>query len=107
MGPSSPPSSVVDVVVSVVVVVGFGGLGFFVGLVVVVVVGTVVGLGLVTSADPHLAVITAFLMPASLASSPLAMTNLGIVLGFLLSGVLYAVLTLRTRTAAAQEAVVG
>jgi NCS1 family nucleobase:cation symporter-1 len=70
------------------------------------VIGTVVGLGLVTSADPHLAVITGFLLPAGIANSPLAITNLGIVLGFLLSGLLYAVSTLRTRTAA-REAVGG
>jgi len=63
------------------------------------VVGTVVGLGLVTSADPQLAVITGFLLPADIASSPLAIVNLGVVLGFLLSGLLYAVLTVRTRTA--------
>jgi NCS1 nucleoside transporter family len=69
------------------------------------VVGTVVGLGLITSADPHLAVITGFLMPASIANSTLAITNLGVVLGFLLSGILYAVLTLRTRTV--REAVAG
>ena len=68
------------------------------------VVGTVVGLGLVTSADPHLAVITGFLMPPGIANSSLAITNLGVVLGFLLSGILYAVLTLRTRSAA-REAV--
>ena len=68
------------------------------------VVGTVVGLGLVTSADPHLAVITGFLLPADIANSPLAITNLGVVLGFLLSGLLYAASTARTRTAT-QEAV--
>ncbi|MFC0547952.1 purine-cytosine permease family protein [Kutzneria chonburiensis] len=68
------------------------------------VIGTVVGLGLVTSADPQLAVITGFLLPDSIAHSPLAITNLGIVLGFLLSGLLYAALTVRTRTAA-REAV--
>jgi purine-cytosine permease-like protein len=70
------------------------------------VVGTVVGLGFVTSADPHLAVVTAFLMPASMLASPLAMTNLGIVLGFLLSGLLYAALTVRGRSAA-REVVAG
>ena len=70
------------------------------------VIGAVVGLGLVTSADAHLAVITGFLLPAGVANSPLAITNLGIVLGFLLSGLLYAALTLRTRTAA-REAVAG
>jgi NCS1 family nucleobase:cation symporter-1 len=70
------------------------------------VIGTVVGLGLVTSADPQLAVITGFLLPDSIAHSPLAITNLGIVLGFLLSGLLYAALTARTRTAA-REAVAG
>jgi NCS1 family nucleobase:cation symporter-1 len=70
------------------------------------VIGTVVGLGLVTSADPNLAVITGFLLPAGIANSPLAITNLGIVLGFVLSGLLYAVLTVRTRTAA-REAVAG
>jgi hypothetical protein len=65
------------------------------------VVGTVVGLGLVTSADPNLAVITGFLMPPAIATSTLAMTNLGVVLGFLLSGILYALLTLRARSTAA------
>jgi len=65
------------------------------------VVGTVVGLGLVTSADPHLAVITGFLMPPAIANSTLAITNLGVVLGFLLSGILYGLLTLRARTTAA------
>jgi NCS1 nucleoside transporter family len=70
------------------------------------VIGAAVGLGLITSADPHLAVITGFLMPPALAQSPLAITNLGVVLGFLLSGILYAVFTLRTRSAA-REVVPG
>jgi purine-cytosine permease-like protein len=64
------------------------------------VIGTVVGLGLITSADPHLAVITGFLMPPAIANSTLAFTNLGVLLSFLLAGVLYALLTLRTRSAA-------
>jgi purine-cytosine permease-like protein len=64
------------------------------------VIGTVVGLGLITSSDPHLAVITGFLMPPAIADSTLAFTNLGVLLSFLLAGVLYALLTLRTRSAA-------
>jgi hypothetical protein len=46
-------------------------------------------------------------MPASLAASPLAMANLGIVLGFILSGVLYAVLTLRSSSTREVEQVTG
>jgi purine-cytosine permease-like protein len=55
-------------------------------------VSSVVGLGLVSSADPVLNQIVGYWLPAN-GTGPLAAGNLGVAIAFLLAGLLYAVLT--------------
>ncbi|MCZ0973183.1 hypothetical protein O1L55_20815 [Streptomyces albulus] len=54
-------------------------------------VATVVGLGLVTSADPHLARAVGFLLTDAAAHGTLGAMNLGVVAALLVAGALYAV----------------
>ncbi|GAB7029732.1 cytosine permease [Streptomyces sp. NPDC021749] len=54
------------------------------------VVGTVVGLGLITSADPHLAGLVGFLLTDDAARGPLGAMNLGVVVALPVAGALYA-----------------
>jgi nucleobase:cation symporter-1, NCS1 family len=63
------------------------------------VVATVVGLGLISTSDPHLSVLVGFLAPAGMAHSPLAAANIGVLLAFVLAGLLYAVFSGRTAVA--------
>ncbi|MFI6765154.1 purine-cytosine permease family protein [Streptomyces sp. NPDC050355] len=55
------------------------------------VVATVVGLGLITSADPHIARAVGFLLTDSAAKGTLGAMNLGVVVALAIAGVLYAV----------------
>ncbi|MGW1375123.1 purine-cytosine permease family protein [Streptomyces sp. NPDC002446] len=52
---------------------------------------TVVGLGLVTSADPHIAPLVGFLLTDSAARGTLGAMNLGVVVALVVAGVLYAI----------------
>ncbi|MGW2215141.1 purine-cytosine permease family protein [Nonomuraea sp. NPDC001684] len=61
------------------------------------VVASVVGIGLITSADEHIAAVVGFLMSDELRNSTFGAANIGVVIALLLAGVLYFVLTLRRR----------
>ncbi|MEU8320504.1 cytosine permease [Nonomuraea sp. NPDC048881] len=61
------------------------------------VVASVVGVGLITSADEHIAAVVGFLMSDELRNSTFGAANIGVVIALLLAGVLYFVLTLRRR----------
>ncbi|MER6509276.1 cytosine permease [Nonomuraea sp. NPDC001636] len=61
------------------------------------VVASVAGVGLITSADRHIAAVVGFLMSDELRNSTFGAANIGVVIALLLAGVLYFVLTLRRR----------
>ncbi|MEV3978042.1 cytosine permease [Nonomuraea sp. NPDC049758] len=61
------------------------------------VVASVVGVGLITSADEHIAAVVGFLMSDELRNSTFGAANIGVVIALLLAGVVYFVLTLRRR----------
>ncbi|MFI7419564.1 purine-cytosine permease family protein [Nonomuraea sp. NPDC049684] len=61
------------------------------------VVASVVGVGLITSADEHIAAVVGFLMSDELRDSTFGAANIGVVIALLLAGALYFVLTLRRR----------
>ncbi|SDI56707.1 purine-cytosine permease family protein [Nonomuraea jiangxiensis] len=57
------------------------------------VVASVVGLGLITSADPNIAKVLGFLMSDELAAGTFGAANIGVVVALVLAGALYFVLT--------------
>ncbi|MFI6180775.1 purine-cytosine permease family protein [Nonomuraea sp. NPDC051191] len=61
------------------------------------VVASVVGVGLITSADEHIAAVVGFLMSDELRSSTFGAANIGVVIALVVAGALYFVLTLRRR----------
>ncbi|CAM5344265.1 hypothetical protein SCANM63S_05018 [Streptomyces canarius] len=61
------------------------------------IIGTVVGLGLVTSADPNLGEITGFLLTKSGRTGVFASSGLGIVIAMVLGAALYGILTFGLR----------
>ncbi|MFI9594421.1 purine-cytosine permease family protein [Nonomuraea sp. NPDC052265] len=61
------------------------------------VVASVVGVGLITSADEHIAAVVGFLMSDELRSSTFGAANIGVVIALAVAGALYFVLTLRRR----------
>ncbi|AHH94716.1 purine-cytosine permease family protein [Kutzneria albida] len=63
-------------------------------------VGAVLGLGLITSADPRLDRLVGFLLPEAVRSGPLGSANIGVVVAFFAAGLLYAAVTSRQATAA-------
>ncbi|RSN01936.1 thiamine permease [Nonomuraea sp. WAC 01424] len=61
------------------------------------VVASVTGIGLITSADEHIAAVVGFLMSDELRGSTFGAANIGVVIALVLAGLLYFVLTLRRR----------
>lgn len=72
------------------------------------VIGTVIGLGLITSADPRFAGLVGYLLPAGAKTSTFGLANMGVVIAFLVAGVLYvgATKVVALRTVRRQEQVV-
>ncbi|MFC4118340.1 purine-cytosine permease family protein [Nonomuraea zeae] len=69
--------------------------------VVSLVVASVVGIGLITSADQNIAKVVGFLMSAELEASTFGAANIGVVIALVLAGLLYFAITAVTRRRAA------
>lgn len=66
------------------------------------IVGAVIGLGLVTSADAHFSGVVGFLLPEDIKHSALGMANIGVVIAFVVAGALYLALSRTTARSSAE-----
>ncbi len=57
------------------------------------IIGSIIGLGTITSSDPYIAHAVSFLLPAGTESSVFARANIGLVAAMIIGSVLYAILT--------------